>query len=168
MSHPEKRKIVSPGPDLSCSTESTNAKKVSRACVFVSRACFSAEVPLLSPRCNTFTPYVCHKCAFSVGKTSPRNLSQSRRNKNTTYVHSSGRRIICSGGAADCTSAADRPSIPTAPASRPRRRLPPTPRRRPLDGRTCRTPTQIPASVSARHRARRISTSYARVADGQS
>ena len=89
---PRETKNCFSGPDLTCSTVDPNAKKVSRACFFVSRACFSAEVPLLSPRCNYIYAICMHKCAFSVGKTSPRNLSQSRRNKNTTYVHSSGRR----------------------------------------------------------------------------
>ena len=122
---------------------------------------FPPKFPCFPRVAITFTPHVCHKCAFSVGKTSPRNLSQSRRNKNTTYVHISGRRIILCGLHLRCRSSVD----PYRPR---RRRLLPTPRRRPLDGRTCRTPTQIPASVSARHRARRTSTSYARVADGQS
>ena len=71
---------------------------------------------MLSPRCNYIYAICMHKCAFSVGKTSPRNLSQSRRNKNTTYVHSSGRRIILCGLHLRCR----RRSIPTdTPAPRP-------------------------------------------------
>jgi hypothetical protein len=150
---------------LTRSTETTNAKKVSRACFLFLGLAFPPKRPLLPRVAITFTPYVCHKCAFSAGKASPRNLSQSRRNKNATYVRSSGRRIILCGLHLRCRSSVH-PYRYRHP--RARRRLLPTPRRRPLDGRTCRTPTRIPASASARHRASRTRTSYAREAAGRS